>query len=343
MKVSIVGATGYTGAELLRLLHNHPQAEIIHITSESSTGSEIADIYPHLSAIYDKKLISMQEEEKLSESDAVFVGLPHGHAMKLAKKLVPQGIKVIDLGADYRFNDTKVYEKWYKVEHTDQEANSAYGLPELYRSKIKSADIVGNAGCHCTAAILALTPLLKAKLIEPKSIVVDSKSGISGAGRGLKLTSHFTEMYENLTAYSVAGHRHMPEIEEVLSDMAGENTAITFLPHLIPMARGILSTSYSVLKQGVTAEDIDAAFYDLYKDEYFVRLAGRGVSPATKHVRGSNFCNIGWQLDEHTGRVIVMSVIDNLVKGSSGQAVQSLNILFGLDEHTGLTAAPLYP
>lgn len=344
MKVSIIGATGYTGEELIRLLSRHPAAEIAHITSESHTGTPINDIYPHLTRFEGKKLESLQQlDEIAADSDAVFIGLPHGHAMAVGKQLAGTGVKIIDLGADYRFRDPVVYEQWYKVPHTHPEAQAVYGLTELYREQIKQAAIVGNPGCFTTASILALAPLAKNGLVELNSIIVDAKSGVSGAGRGLSLNSHFTETFENVKAYNIGGHRHTPEIEQALTELAGSDVMISFTPHLIPMARGILSTCYGTLKPGIKPEAVDEAYTALYKDEYFIRLLGRGGYPSTKHTRGSNFCDIGWHIDSRTNRVIAVSAIDNLVKGAAGQAVQNFNVLFGLDEKSGLEQAPLYP
>jgi N-acetyl-gamma-glutamyl-phosphate reductase len=344
MKVSIIGATGYTGEELLRILAGHPAVEIEYITSESQTGTAIGSVYPHLTKFYDKKLASMNQlDEIAAASDAVFVALPHGHAMEVGKKLVNTSTKIIDLGADYRFSDTTVYEKWYKVPHTHPDAGAVYGLTELFRDKVKKAVIVGNPGCYTTASILAMAPLVKHRLVETDSIVVDAKSGVSGAGRGFALNSHFTEAFENVKAYNIGGHRHTPEIEQALSGLAGEDVIISFTPHLIPMARGILSTCYSKLKAGVSPADVDSAFAAMYGQEFFIRLLGRGGYPATKNTRGSNFCDLGWHIDERTGRVVVVSAIDNLVKGAAGQAVQNLNVMFGIEEQTGLTQVPLYP
>lgn len=343
MKVSIIGATGYAGAELLGILVNHPEVEIEHITSESQTGASIADVYPHFSGFYDKKLTSMTDISQFADSQAVFIALPHGHAMGIGKQLAQQGIKIIDLGADYRFRDEAVYEEWYKVPHTHVESGAVYGLTELYRDQIKDAKIVGNAGCYTTASILALAPLAKNHLIDVKSIVVDAKSGVSGAGRSPSLGVHFAEMFDNLKAYNIGGHRHTPEIEQALSDVSGQEAIISFTPHLIPMSRGILSTCYANLVPGVTPEEVDQAFYEMYQQEYFIRLLGRGGYPAVKNTRGSNFCDIGWHIDPRTNRVIVVSAIDNLVKGAAGQAVQNFNAMFGFAENTGLTKIALYP
>ena len=344
MRASIIGATGYTGEELLRILSSHPEVEVAHITSESSTGTAINDIYPHFTSFYGKKLESMQNLEDIGrDSDAVFIALPHGHAMEAGKRLAQQGVKIIDLGADYRFRDTAVYEQWYKVPHTHPDAQAVYGLTELYRERIKEASIVGNPGCFTTASILALAPLVKNQLIDTATIIVDAKSGVSGAGRGFSLNTHFTEMYDNLKAYNIAGHRHTPEIEQALSELSGDDVILSFTPHLIPMSRGILSTCYASLKAGVTPEAVDSAYMTLYENEFFVRLLGRGGYPATKYTRGSNFCDIGWHIDKRTNRVVAVSAIDNLVKGAAGQAVQNLNVMFGMDEKLGLTQAPLYP
>ena len=343
MKVSVIGATGYAGAELLRILSNHPEVEVAAITSESHTGTSIAEIYPHLAGFYDKKLTSMNDLGQFADSQAVFIGLPHGHAMAIGRPLAEQGIKVIDLGADYRFRDESIYEAWYKVEHTHRNSGAVYGLTELYRQQIRAASIVGNAGCYTTASILALAPLAKSHLIDTKNIVVDAKSGVSGAGRGLSQNVHMAEMSENLKAYSIAGHRHTPEIEQALQEISGQDSLISFTPHLIPMSRGILSTCYATLQEGVKPEDIDQAFYEMYGKEFFIRLLGRGGYPAVKHTRGSNFCDLGWHIDSRTNRVIVVSAIDNLVKGAAGQAVQNLNVMFGFDEGSGLKQVALYP
>lgn len=344
MKVSVIGATGYAGAELLRLLAGHREAEIVHLTSESYTDRRLSEVYPHFAGILDHRLESMEKIEDIgADSDFIFLCLPAGHAMEIGRKLRHQPVRLIDLGADYRFHDTAVYEAWYKVKHTDPEADRAYGLSELYREEIRGARIIGNAGCYTTASILALAPLVKARLIELSSIVIDAKSGVSGAGRTATLPNHFPEMYENFKGYGATNHRHTPEIEQALTDMGDEAVTLNFTPHLVPMARGILSTSYASLKAGVTAEMVDEAFHALYGEEFFVRLRGRGAYPETKFVRGSNFCDLGWHVDPRTHRVLVFSAIDNLVKGAAGQAVQNFNLAGGFSERLGLDAAPLYP
>ena len=344
MRVSIIGATGYAGAELLRILLGHPKAEVVHITSESHTGKALSEVYPHFLGLFDRPLESMEDIERIAEdSDYIFIGLPAGHAMEIGLAVAEYPVRIIDLGADYRFHDTTVYEQWYKVEHSHTDAERVYGLAELYRGAIKEAKIIGNAGCYTTASILALAPLVKDGLIDTDSIVIDAKSGVSGAGRSAKLPNHFPELFDNFKAYGVATHRHTPEIEQALSDLCGTPITLQFTPHLVPMSRGILSTCYAKLTDGVTADRVDEAFNSLYKNEYFIRLRGRGAYPETKYVRGSNFCDLGWHIDERTGRVIVLSAIDNLVKGAAGQAVQNFNIACGFDEKLGLTTAPMYP
>ena len=344
MKISIIGATGYTGAELLRILAGHPEASVVHITSESSSGSLIADSYPHLAGFYGQKLESLRQlKEIAAASDLLFIGLPHGHAMDICRSLKDDDhIRIIDLGADYRLPPA-VYEKWYNVKHTDAATEPVYGLSELYRGKIKGARVIANPGCYVTASILALTPLLRDRLIDAGSVIIDAKSGATGAGRTAATNLHFSEVFGSFRPYGVASHRHTPEIELVYTEFAGEDVVITFTPHLLPIDRGLLATCYAKLLPGAGAADIAGAFGKMYGGEYFIRLLGRGKYPTLKAVRGSNFVDIGWEIDERTGRVIVMSAIDNLVKGASGQAVQNMNIMFGLPETMGLKYAPLYP
>ena len=315
MKASVIGATGFAGAELLRLLDGHPEAEISYITSESSTGENIATMYPHLKGRIEKELTSMEDLNKIADaSDVIFIALPHGHAMKIAKTLKNKDVKIIDLGGDYRFKDVKVFEEWYKTTHEDPDTKAVYGLTELYRDQVKGTNLVANPGCYTTCSILSLVPLIKAGLIETKGIVVDAKSGTTGAGRGLKLGSLYCSVNENFHAYGVANHRHTPEIEQVYSEFAGEPVIIQFTPHLLPVDRGILATCYAQLKPGVTEQQVADAFTNMYKDEYFIRLRGLGACPEIKDVRASNYVDIGWSLDTRNGKMIVMSVLDNLVQ-----------------------------
>lgn len=343
-KVSILGATGYAGAELVKLILQHPNATLTHITSESHTGQALADVYPHMRGITDLTLESMDNLEAIAkDSDFIFIALPHGHAMAVGKALVDTPVKIIDLGADYRFSDTKVYEAWYHVPHTHPGAPSVYGLAELNREAIKSAKIIGNAGCYTTASILALAPLVKNHMIQINSIIIDAKSGTSGAGRSAKLDTHYPEFYDAFKAYGVATHRHTPEIEAALGKLNGAPIMLNFTPHLVPMSRGILATAYANLNEGVTPDAVSQAFEKAYATEPFVRLLGLNAYPNTKYVRGSNFIDIAWHIDERTGRVIVLSAIDNLVKGAAGQAVQNFNIACGYEETTGLKLVPMYP
>lgn len=344
MRASVIGATGYAGVELLRLLDGHPEVEIGAITSESSTGEAIAAMYPHLSGRIEKNLGSMQDIEQIAAaSDVIFIALPHGHAMKIGKKLRGGKTKLIDLGGDYRFRDYRVFEAWYKVRHEDPGARAVYGLTELYRDQVRGADLVANPGCYTTCSILALVPLLKYKLIETQGIIVDAKSGTTGAGRSLKAGSMFCAVNESFKAYGVATHRHTPEIEQIYSEFAGEPVVIQFTPHLLPVDRGILATCYAQMKEGVTDKQIEEAYQEMYGGEFFIRLRGKGGYPELKNVRASNYVDLGWQTDRRTGRVIVMNCIDNLVKGAAGQAVQNMNVMCGFAETTGLRALPIVP
>lgn len=344
MKVSIIGATGYVGAELLRILTAHPQAEIVHITSESHAGEVAAAVYPHLRGCCPLVLEPMAAAADIAaDSEVLFVALPHGHAMKLGKAVAHLPLRIIDLGADYRFADPAVYTQWYGLPHEHGDAARVYGLAEWQREAIRTAKIIGNAGCYPTAGILALMPLVRAGLVQRGSIIIDAASGVSGAGRAATAANHFPELYDSFKAYGVAGHRHTPEIEQALSQLSGEEQVVSFTPHLLPMVRGILATCYAALRPGVSADEVDEAFTACYAGEPFIRLLGRNGYPATKAVRGSNFCDIGWHLDPRTGRVVVLSAIDNLVKGAAGQAVQNFNIACGFAEDTALDAIPLYP
>jgi len=345
VKASVIGATGYAGVELIRLLVLHPNVELTCLTSKTYSGQKIQDIYPHLRGFIDHELQEQNTDEIAEMSDLVFLALPHGHAVPVAEKICSTGKKVIDLGADLRFRDTKVYEDWYRVKHENPALSlqAVYGLPEINRERIKEAQAVGNPGCYPTSALLALYPLIKNKLIDLNTVIIDSKSGVSGAGRSAVIGSLYGECAENLKAYNVGKHRHTPEIEQTLSEAAGREVYVSFTPHLIPMTRGILTTAYASLNSEGKDADVTELYRRYYQDEYFVRVHKKGIWPQTKWVTGTNFCDIGIDVDLRTNRVIVTTVIDNLVKGAAGQAVQNMNILFNLPEKTGLEIVPLYP
>lgn len=347
IRVGIAGATGYGGIELIRLLGFHPEAEIVLAGTESYVGQELAAVYPHLRSRLNLLGREATGEALAAECDVVFTALPHGVPMKLAPAVLAAGKKLIDLGADFRLKDIAAYEAWYKVKHVAAELNTeaVYGLPELFREQIKGARLVGNPGCYPTSCALAAAPLLKEGVVESRGIIFDSKSGVSGAGRGANLGVHFAEVNENFKAYNIAGgHRHTPEIEQTLSTLSGEPVVVSFTPHLVPMTRGILTTAYFNLKQDLTTEQAVELFTAFYAGEPFVRVRPVGELPMTKQVAGSNYCDIGVQVDRRTGRVLVISVIDNLVKGAAGQAIQNMNLLFGLPETTGLiNVGPVYP
>jgi len=345
IRVGIAGASGYTGFELIRILSSHPEAEVKVITSRAQAGQRIDEVYPAFRRCCDLTFQDTDPDVLAFGTDLVFTALPHQAAMNLVPELLERGLKVVDLSADYRFRDAGVYEAWYQPHKTPELlAEAVYGLPELYRDQIRAARLVGNPGCYVTSVILGAAPLLSSKLIDPATLIADSKSGVSGAGRGAALGTHFCEVNEGFKAYKVAQHRHMPEIEQELSLIAGEPVRISFTPHLLPMTRGILSTIYAGLNEDVTAEKLDEAYRTFYRDAPFVRVCGcRGELPTTLQVRGSNYCDIGWRIDEHTRRLVVISVIDNLTRGASGQAVCNMNLMSGLPEELGLDSAPWQP
>ncbi len=344
VRVAIAGASGYTGFELVRLLCAHPSVVITGITSRQQKGHRLDDHYPALKGHCDLVFTDPDPEMLASSADVVFTALPHEAAMNIVPVLLQLGVKVIDLSADYRLRSAEVYGQWYSAHKTPELLGEAvYGLPELHRDRIRAARLVANPGCYPTSVILATAPLLEKGLIDPSSIIADSKSGVSGAGRGASLGVHFCEVNESFKAYKVAEHRHTPEIEQELSAIAGSNVVINFTPHLVPMSRGILSTVYASLGKGVVGEDVDTAFKAFYAGESFVRLSGPGALPTSLQVRGSNYCDLGWKVDQRTGRVIVVSVIDNLTRGASGQAVCNMNIMCGFAENTGLAFAPWQP
>ncbi|MRR56748.1 MAG: N-acetyl-gamma-glutamyl-phosphate reductase [Deltaproteobacteria bacterium] len=344
LKVAVVGASGYTGVELLRILHGHPEVAVTCVTSERSAGKTVAEIFPSVRDRYTQVLEHLEPVRVSEKADFIFTALPHQAAMEVVPTFLKLGKKVVDLSADYRFRDPSVYEKWYEPHmNPDVLGKSVYGLPEIRRGKIAGADLVGNPGCYPTSVILGLAPLLRNGIIDPSTIIADSKSAVSGAGRGAKVDTLFCEVNEGFKAYGVAAHRHTPEIEQELSLLAGEGVTISFTPHLVPMDRGILSTIYAGLSVDSSTSELLALYRDFYKNEVFVRILPEGAYPSTLYVRGSNFCDIGLTIDRRTGRVIVISTIDNLVKGASGQAVQNMNIMNGFPENLGLDALPLFP
>lgn len=345
IKVGIVGATGYTGAELVRILYRHPEVELVSLVTQNYAGMPFWEVYPHLYQYNDMVCEKLDLPALMEAADVIFVALPHGHAMPIAQEAVRRGKKLIDLGADFRLDDYNTYEEWYKVEHTARDLlkEAVYGLPELNREKIREAGLVANPGCYPTSALLALAPLLRRKLIDPASIIIDSKSGVSGAGRGLSLDVHFCEVNENFKAYGVGVHRHTPEIEQELSKIAGETVTVSFTPHLLPVTRGILSTVYAKLDTDMAQNEVQEYYQEYYREEKFVRVLPAGLLPRTKWTAGTNHCDLGVVVDPRTKRVIVVATIDNVVKGASGQAVQNMNIVCGLPEDTALIGPGLCP
>lgn len=343
IKIGLVGATGYAGQQLLWILNNHKGTEIKFISSNSYEGKDISEVYGNYKKYFGQKLISQEEAEtRFSEIDVLFLALPHGMSEKLAEKALESGVKVINLGADFRLDDSETYEKWYKVKHENPEINklAVYGLPELYREKIKNSSIIAAPGCYPTSAILAAAPLLKKKLVKTENIIVDSKSGVSGAGRGLKTATLFAEINENFKAYNLFMHRHTPEIEQEMGNAAGTEATVIFTPHLLPINRGILSTLYLDMTEAVTEEEIYQIYEEFYKEDYFIRI--NKELPEIKNIKNTNICEIGIRADIKKKKIIVVSVIDNLIKGAGGQAVQAMNIMFGLSENEGLDYLSMY-
>lgn len=343
VRVGIVGAAGFTGAELLRLLAEHPAVEVCAL-SELEGGKAISKIFPSLKTIFDCEVMGPDPVAVARKCDVIFCGLPHKASMGVIPTYLKLGAKVVDLSADFRFKDRKIYEKWY-AEHTAPELlkSAVYGLPELYRDKIRKARLIGNPGCYPTGAILACAPLIAKRLVDFTSIIVDSKSGVSGAGRGASEITHFIEVNEGIRAYGVATHRHTPEIEDQLSRLARRKITVSFTPHLVPMDRGILTVVYANLTKNVSTKSLLEIYSEFYKGERFIRVHDEGVLPRTHWVKGSNYVDIGVVSDARTRRVVAISAIDNLVKGASGQAIQNMNLIMGLAEEMGLTAPALYP
>ena len=343
IRAAILGASGYTGADLVRLAARHPAIEIVALIAKSHAGQSLAQVFPHLGSVDLPALISPDEAD-WSQVDVVFSGLPHGTAHSEIGKL-PKHVKIIDMSADFRLRDLEAYSAWYANTHSAPALmkEAAYGLTEHYRDEIKSARLVACPGCYPTAVLLALLPLVKARLIETPDIIIDAKSGVSGAGRSLKQNTLFSEAGEGLSPYGIGNHRHVPEIEQELGAAAGSPVTVNFTPHLAPMARGELCTSYVKLAGKTRAADLRDALLAAYAASPFVHVVEDGAIPATQHVRGSNFCYLGTFGDRIPGRAIVVSAIDNLVKGSAGQALQNFNVMHGLEETTGLEQLPLFP
>lgn len=345
IRVGIIGATGYAGGELVRILSGHKDAEIKWYGSRSYIDQKYADVYRNMFQIVDAVCMDDNMEELASQVDVIFTATPQGLCASLVNEDILSKTKIIDLSADFRLKDVKVYEEWYKIEHKAPQfiEEAVYGLCEVNRESVKGARLVANPGCYTTCSILTAYPLAKEGLIDMDTLIIDAKSGTSGAGRGAKVQNLFCEVNENMKAYGVASHRHTPEIEEQLGYAAGKPVTLSFTPHLVPMNRGILATEYAKLTRDVSWEDVKAVYDNYYGNEKFIRVLDRDVCPETKWVEGSNYVDIGFKIDPRTNRIIMMGAIDNLVKGAAGQAVQNMNLMFGLKESEGLELVPLFP
>lgn len=349
IKVGIIGATGYAGGELVRILSQHKEVSIEWLGSRSYIDKRYSDVYRNMFEIVDAKCMDDNMEELADRVDVIFTATPQGLCASLVNEEILKKVKIVDLSADFRLKDVQIYEKWYGIEHKAPQyiEEAVYGLCEINREKVKDARIVANPGCYTTCSILTAYPLVKEGIIDPSTLIVDAKSGTSGAGRGAKVDNLFCEVNENMKAYGVATHRHTPEIEEQLGYAAGQEIMINFTPHLVPMNRGILVTEYATLnrKDGKlpTYEEVKAVYDKYYKEEKFVRVLEQGVCPETKWVEGSNYVDVNFKIDERTGRIIMMGALDNLVKGAAGQAVQNMNLLFGCKEDEGLQLVPMFP
>ena len=345
IKVGIIGSTGYAGQELVRLLIQHPEAEIVWYGSRSYIDKPYADVFQNMFRIVDDVCMDDNMEELANEADVIFTATPQGLCASLVNEEILSKVRIIDLSADFRIKDVAVYEKWYGIEHKSPSYidEAVYGLCEINREDIRGARLIANPGCYTTCSILTIYPLVKEGLIDPNTIIIDAKSGTSGAGRGAKTANLYCEVNENIKAYGVATHRHTPEIEEQLGYAAGHPIVVSFTPHLVPMNRGILATAYASLKENVSDMDVRAAYEKYYGTEKFIRILKPGVCPETRWVEGSNYVDINYKIDPRTNRVIMMGAIDNLVKGAAGQAVQNMNLIFGLEESTGLDLVPMFP
>ena len=345
IKVGIIGATGYAGSELVRILLGHKDVEIKWYGSRSYIDKKYASIYQNFFQLVDANCMDDNMEVLADQVDVIFTATPQGLCASLVNEEILSKVKIIDLSADFRIKDVKVYEEWYKLEHKSPQfiEEAVYGLCEINREDVKKARLVANPGCYTTCSILTCYPLVKEGIIDPNTIIVDAKSGTSGAGRGAKVDNLFCEVNENMKAYGVATHRHTPEIEEQLGYACGEKITINFTPPLVPMNRGILATAYASLKKDVTYEEVKAIYDKYYADEKFVRVLEKDVCPQTKWVEGSNYVDVNFKIDPRTNRIIMMGAIDNLVKGAAGQAVQNMNLMFGLKESEGLELVPMFP
>ena len=345
IKAGIIGSTGYAGAELVRLLLGHKDVEIVWYGSRSYIDKRYSEVYQNMFRLVENVCQDDNMKELADAADVIFTATPQGLCASLVNEDILKKTKIIDLSADFRLKDVKVYEEWYKIEHRAPQylSEAVYGLCEINREDVKQSRLVANPGCYTTCSILSVYPLLKEGIIDGNTVIVDAKSGTSGAGRGAKVDNLFCEVNESIKAYGVATHRHTPEIEEQLGYAAGYPVTINFTPHLVPMNRGILVTAYASLVKDVSWEDVREAYEKYYKDEYFIRLLDRDVCPQTKWVEGSNYVDIGFKLDHRTNRIIMMGALDNLVKGAAGQAVQNMNLMFGLDEAEGLRLVPMFP
>ena len=345
IKAGIIGATGYAGGELVRILTGHKDVEIKWYGSRSYIDKKYAEVYQNMFQIVDDKCMDDNMEALADEVDVIFTATPQGLCASLVNEEILSKVKIVDLSADFRIKDVATYEEWYKIQHTTPQfiPEAVYGLCEINREAVKKARLVANPGCYPTCSTLSIYPLLKEGLIDPSTIIIDAKSGTSGAGRGAKVDNLYCEVNENIKAYGVANHRHTPEIEEQLSYAAGQPVLINFTPHLVPMNRGILITAYASLKKEVSYEEVKAAYDKYYADEKFVRVLEKDVCPQTKWVEGSNYVDVNFKIDPRTKRVIMMGAMDNLVKGAAGQAVQNMNLMFGLKESEGLELVPMFP
>ena len=345
IKAGIIGSTGYAGQEIVRILLGHKDVEIVWYGSRSFIDKKYYEVFGNMFQIVDATCLGENMDELAEKVDVIFTATPQGLCSSLVNEDILSKVKIIDLSADFRIKDVATYEKWYKIEHKSPEFidEAVYGLCEINRDKVKGCRLLANPGCYTTCSILSLYPLVKEKLIDPNTIIVDAKSGTSGAGRGAKIPNLFCEVNESIKAYGVTTHRHTPEIEEQLGYAYGSPIMINFTPHLVPMNRGILVTAYASLTKDVSYEEVKAVYDKYYKEETFVRVLERDVCPETRWVEGSNFVDIGFKIEPRTHRLIMMGALDNLVKGAAGQAVQNMNVMFGIPENTGLTQLPIYP